>query len=51
MLAILIAILFGGTSATLINHQIDYCDCYRSGFDGKVCQEIKGTGEQGSCHK
>jgi hypothetical protein len=51
MLAILIAMVFGGTSATFINHQTSYCECYRDDFSGKYCQSLKGTGEQGSCHK
>lgn len=51
MLPILIAMLFGGVSMKAIDSQTLYCDCFRSDFSGKVCQEIKGSGEQGSCRK
>jgi hypothetical protein len=51
MLAILIAMLFGGVSTKLITHQTSYCECYRSNFDGAYCKSLKGSGIQGSCHK
>ncbi len=49
MLPILISILFGGITGTAIQKQTSYCECYRSDFDGKYCQSIKGTGTQGTC--
>jgi len=51
MLAILVAMVFGGVSTKLITHQTSYCECYRDSFKGEYCESIKGSGVQGSCHK
>ena len=49
ILAALIAMAFGGISGHLVTKQTAYCECFRSDFDGKYCQSIKGTQVQGSC--
>lgn len=51
MLAILVAMVFGGASTKLISNQMVYCDCYRDSFKGSYCESIKGSGVQGSCKK
>lgn len=51
ILAALIMLAFGVTTGNLATHQDAYCKCYRSNFDGKYCQSIKGDASQGSCHK
>lgn len=51
ILAILISMAAGGFTGTMIQKQKAYCECFRSDFDGKFCQSIKGSGAQGSCHK
>jgi len=51
MLAILVAMIFGGVSTKLITHQVSYCECYRDSFKGSYCESIKGSGVQGSCKK
>lgn len=50
MLAILIAMVFGGVSTHLIEHTNNYCDCKRDGFKGAYCQTFK-VSETDSCHK
>ncbi len=48
---ILIALGSGIFIGTQAHKTVSYCECYRSNFDGKYCQSIKGSGTQGSCQK
>ena len=50
MFEILVAVLFGAFGGTMVEKQISYCECYRSGFEGKYCQSIKAQEKQGTCH-
>lgn len=51
ILALLIALGSGVFTGTMAQKTTAYCECYRSNFDGKYCQSIKGSGAQDSCHK
>lgn len=51
ILALLIALGSGVFTGTMAQKTHSYCECFRSNFDGKFCQSIKGDAAQGSCHK
>lgn len=48
---LLVALGSGFFTGTMVQKTTSYCECYRTDFDGKYCQSIKGDASQGSCHK
>ena len=47
----IIGILIGIFSGSMVQKQVSYCECLRDDFKGAYCESIKGAGTIGSCHK